>query len=100
MLTTSLIKESKLQEYYTISINSKVLHVIIEKGQEGPVFTIEDHGVFLTEAERASILEELRLLSIGFSSRRLFGNYTPKGINPGKDVDSRGAANRYNKRFS
>ncbi len=99
MLKTLLIQESEKQEYYTVDINGKVLHVYIEKGDEGAVFTIEDHGVYLTDSERATVLEELKALSIDFSSRRIFGTYRPKEIKSARPSNSRGVANRYNKRF-
>jgi hypothetical protein len=99
MLKTLLIQESEKQEYYTVDINGKVLHVYIEKGDEGAVFTIEDHGVYLTDPERSTVFEELKVLSIDFSSRRIFGTYRPKETNSARASNSRGVANRYSKRF-
>jgi len=84
MLKTLLIRQSERQEYYTVDINGKVIHVYIEKGDDGAVFTIEDHGVYLLDGERVSVLEELKTLSIDFSSRRIFGSYRPKEINSGR----------------
>lgn len=99
MLKTLLIRESEMQEYYTVDINGKVIHVYIEKGDDGAIFTIEDHGVYLADVERATVLEELKTLSIDFSSRRIFGSYRPKEINSVRVTNSLGVANRYNKRF-
>jgi hypothetical protein len=99
MLKTLLIRESERQEYYTVDINGKMIHVYIEKGDDGAVFTIEDHGVYLADTERFTVLEELKTLSIDFSSRRIFGSYRPKEINSARASNSRGVSNRYKKRF-
>ena len=100
MLITTLVKESRNQEHYTITINGKVLQVLIEKGDDGAIFTIKDHGVQLADTERATVLDELKTLSIDFSSRRIFGTYRPKE-NDSKVISSssRSVGNRYSKRF-
>jgi hypothetical protein len=82
MLKTLLIRQSERQEYYTVDINGKVIHVYIEKGDDGAVFTIEDHGVYLLDGERVSVLEELKTLSIDFSSRRIDSNLSIRISSP------------------
>ena len=49
MLKTLLIQESEKQEYYTVDINGKLLHVYIEKGDEGAVSC--DPGGILGEVQ-------------------------------------------------
>jgi hypothetical protein len=78
MLHSQLEKESPEYEIHLIKINGKTIKVFIEKGDDGPVLTIEDHGVTLRSDERNSCLEEIKELANDFASRRLFGTFRPK----------------------
>ena len=78
MLYSQLEKENADFEIHSIKINGKTIKVSIEKGIDGPIIQIEDHGVTLRHDERNSFIEEIKELTNDFASRRLFGTFRPK----------------------
>lgn len=79
MLYSQLEKENADFELHSLRINGKTIKVIIEKGTDGPIITIEDRGVTLRDDERISCIDEIKELTNDFASRRLFGTFRPKG---------------------